>query len=97
MEEDKKYAVFEHSFMDAWTGAEVNVAFRFARPSATQIKMLQKQGAKDASLASRNLLMGTIHPDDKDSFLQSIEEHPGLVITFSSGIIKSIGTADLGN
>lgn len=97
MEENKKYAEIEHSFTDVWAGCEVTFSFRIAKPTPGQIKMLQKQGGKDAAQASRNLLVGVIHPDDKDRFLASIEEYPGLTTSFAGVVMKSVGMADLGN
>lgn len=98
MHEGKKYAPFKHSFRDPWADADVDLCFRFAKPTEPQIKRLQNTAGRDASQASRNLLLSTIHPDDKDALLRTIAEYPGILASYAGVLVKSVGiTADLGN
>jgi hypothetical protein len=96
--DNREFASFAHSFRDPWKDAEVELNFRFARPTRTQIKRLSDTAGKNTLQASRDLLIGTIHPEEKDELLNKLEEYPGLSISFSSALIKTVGiTADLGN
>lgn len=93
-----KYAEFPHSFRDPWEKADIEVSFRFSKPTRTQIKRLSDTAGRNPMQAARDLLISTIHPDDKDELLAKLEEYPGLATSFSGVLIKSIGiTADLGN
>ncbi len=79
-------------------GEEVEVACRFAKPTKAQVARLQDGAGKSPAQAARNLLMGTVHPDDKDKLTQTLEEYPGVATSLSTAIIKGVGiTADLGN
>ena len=93
----KQYVSFGYTFNDTWKGEEVEIRFRFAKPNQAQIKQMQKMSAKDPGLASRNLLVNTVHPEDKAAFLAAAEEYPAVVSTLSTGIIRAVGVADLGN
>jgi hypothetical protein len=96
--DNREYAVFTHSFRDPWKDADVELSFRFARPTRTQIKRLSDTAGKNSLQASRDLLIGTIHPEEKEELLTKLEEYPGLAISFSTGIIRTVGiSADLGN
>ena len=97
VQNEKKYAKFEHSFSDPWEGVEKEFSFRFARPTKPQIKMMQKGAVKDAALAAQNLLVNIVHPDEKAAFLSAAEDYPGLVTSFCGAVIKAVGIADLGN
>jgi hypothetical protein len=93
-----KYAPFTHSFHDPWADADVELKFRFARPTKTQIKRLSDTAGKNAMQAGRDLLIAAIHPDDKEKLLSALEDYPGIAISFSSALIKTVGiSADLGN
>jgi hypothetical protein len=97
-DETKAYATFSHSFRDPWKDADVEVSYRFAKPTRTQIKRLSDTAGKNAMQAGRDLLLGTVHPDDKEDLLSRLEEYPGIAISFSTGIIKTVGiSSDLGN
>jgi hypothetical protein len=94
----RKYARFSHSFHDPWEDADIEIAFRFARPGKTQIKRLSDTAGKSAMQAGRDLLLGTVHPEDKEALAAKLEEYPGLALSFSTGIIKNVGiSSDLGN
>ena len=94
----RKYASFSLAFSDPWKGEDVELTFRFACPTRTQIKRLSDTATKNAMQAGRDLLLGTIHPDDKDALSSALEEYPGIAMTFSTGIIKTVGiSSDLGN
>jgi hypothetical protein len=95
---DRGYAPFTHSFRDPWKDADVELKFRFAKPSRTQIKRLSDMAGKNSMQAARDLLLGTVHPDDKDGLLSALEEYPGTAISFSTALIRTVGiSADLGN
>ena len=96
--DNRKFARFEHSWRDPWEDADVELVFRFAKPTKTQIKRLTDTAARNQTQASRDLLIGTVHPDDKEELLAKLEEYPGIAISFSSAIIKTVGISpDLGN
>lgn len=79
--EARKYVAFSHTFEDPWgegdEESEVKCTFRFAKPNKVQIKRLQDTAAKNAANASRNLLLDTVHPDDKTALAQAMEDYPG--------------------
>lgn len=98
----RRFAPFKHTFSDPWAEEEdkreVEMSFRFAKPTKTQIKRLQDTASRNATQASRDLVLGTVHPEDREAFLSAVEEYPGLVTSFSTALIKAVGiTADLGN
>ena len=96
--DNRAYAPFSHSFPDPWKEAEVELKFRFARPTKTQIKRLSDTAGKNAMQAGRDLLLGTIHPEEKEELLARMEEYPGIAMTFSTALIKTVGiSSDLGN
>lgn len=102
--DNRKFVPFSHSFEDPWAGdsAEdsktVSLTFRFSKPTKTQLQRLQDKATKNSTQAARNLLLDIIHPDDKQSFLESMEEYPGITASFSTAILKGVGiSADLGN
>ena len=97
-EQPRKYASFELSFLDKWENRDVELSFRFAKPSKLEIKRLQDTAGKNAAQASRNLLLSTVHPDDKDALTQAMEDYPGIATSFSTALIKGVGiSSDLGN
>jgi hypothetical protein len=92
------YASIEHSFYDPWAKEDVELSFRFAKPTKTQIKRLSDTAGKNATQASRDLLLGCVHPEDKEALLSKMEDYPGIAISFSTALIKMVGiTSDLGN
>ena len=96
--EARKYVAFSHTFEDPWGAgdeeSEVKCAFRFANPNKVQIKRLQDTAAKNAANASRNLLLDTVHPDDKTALAQAMEDYPGLATTLSGAILKGVGISN---
>ncbi len=93
-----KYAAFTHSFRDPWADVEVELSFRFAKPGKNQIKRMQDTAAKNAAQASRNILLDTVHPDEKDKLVATLEEYPGVATSYAAALIKAVGiSADLGN
>lgn len=100
--DDRLFRALPFSFKDLWAEDEekneVSLNFRFAKPTKTQIKRLQDTAGRNAAQASRDLLLGTIHPDDKDELLAKMEEYPGIATSYSTALIKAVGiSADLGN
>lgn len=94
----RKYAAFVHSFYDKWEEQDVEMSFRFAKPTKGEIKRLQDAASKNATQASRNLLISTVHPDDKDKFVEAMETYPGIATSYSTALIKGVGiSAELGN
>ena len=103
-ETNRKYVLFSHTFADMWAGdsaddaPEVTLSYRFAKPTKTQIQRLQDKAARTAGQASRNLVLDCVHPDDKQSLTEAMEEYPGLSSTFATAILKGVGiSSDLGN
>lgn len=102
--EGRKYVSFAHTFSDPWTQdengdpAEVRCAFRFAKPSKVHIQRMQEKASKNSTQASRNLLLDTVHPDDKDAFIDCIENYPGIATSLATAMLKGVGiSAELGN
>lgn len=96
--DSKKYASFKHSFTDPWEDAEVELDFKFAKPTKSQVKRLQDTAVKKPQQASRNLLLDTIHPDQRAQLEKVLDDYPGVATSYSGAIIKAIGiSADLGN
>lgn len=97
-EEQRKYANFPHSFRDPWEDKDVDMTFRFAKPTKGEIKRLQDTAGKNATQAARNLLLSTIHPDEKTQLGEVMDEYPGIASSYSTALIKAVGiSADLGN
>lgn len=93
-----KYAEFTHSFRDPWEGADVELTFHFAKPSKTQVKRLQDVAGRNPAQASRNLLLDTVKPEEKEALTAKMDAYPGIATSFSTALIKAVGiTADLGN
>jgi hypothetical protein len=96
--ENRKFARFEHAFRDPWEDADIDLSFRFAKPTRTQLKRLSDTAGKNAMQAGRDLLLSAVHPEDREALLARLEEYPGLAISFSGALIKTVGiAADLGN
>ena len=47
--DERKYVSFPLTFSDPWEGKEVELSFRFAKPTKTEIKRLQDTAGKNAS------------------------------------------------
>lgn len=100
----RKYVPFTHSFEDPWAGESadegqtVSLTFRFAKPTKIQLQRLQDKAVKNSSQAARNLLLDIIHADDKQRFMESMDEYPGITSSFVNAILKGVGiSAELGN
>ncbi len=95
---DRKYASFAHSFRDPWEETDVELSYRFAKPTRMQIKRLQDTAGRNPAQAARDLLLNTIHPEEKEDLQAKLEEYAGLATSFSTALIKAVGiSADLGN
>ena len=93
-----RYAEIEYTFRDLWEKADVEVSFRFSKPTRMQIKRLSDTAGRNPTQAARDLLLSTIHPEDKEELLAKLEEYPGLATSYSTALIKGVGiTNDLGN
>lgn len=94
----RKYVEFSHTFEDPWGAGgdetEVKCTYRFAKPNKIQIKRLQDTAAKNAANASCNLVLDTVHPDDKDALTRAMEDYPGLTTTLSGAILKGVGISN---
>lgn len=94
----RKYAAFLHSFRDPWEEADVEMNFRFAKPTKGEIKRLQDTASKNATQAARNLLLSTIHADDKENLTDMMESYPGIATSYCTALMKAVGISnDLGN
>lgn len=94
----RKYAAFPHSFRDPWEEADVEMNFRFAKPTKGEIKRLQDSAPKNATQAARNLLLSTIHAEDKENLTNMMEDYPGIATSYCTALMKAVGIAnDLGN
>lgn len=93
----RKYAPFDLTFTDK--GRQGSRAV----PSLCQTHENGNQapagrGRENPTQAARNLLLATIHPDDKERLTEALEEYPGIATTFSTALIRAVGiAADLGN
>ena len=95
---ERRYAAFPHSFRDPWEDVDVEMSFRFAKPTKGEIKRLQDTAAKNNAQASRNLLMSTVHPEDRDRLDEMMEAYPGIATSYATALVKAVGiSADLGN
>ena len=98
MATERKYAEFRHSFTDAWEGTEVELSYRFAKPTKFEVKRMQDTVTRDSTQAARNLLLSTAHPDDRERLSADMDNYPGIVASFSGALMKAVGVAsELGN
>lgn len=102
LEKDDRYFVaIPFSFNDPWAQGkdpDVSFAFRFAKPTRTQMKRLSAGASRDMAQASRDLLLGTVHPADKALLLEAMEEYPGVTTSYATALIKGVGlSSDVGN
>ena len=94
----RKYVTIPLSFRDIWEDKDVELAFRFAKPTKFEIKRLQDTAPKNSAQAAYNILLSTIHPEDKDALLAAMDDYPGIITSYSTALIKAVGlTADAGN
>lgn len=94
----RKYAAFPHAFRDPWEDVDVEMSFRFAKPTKTEIKRLQDSASKNPTQAARNLLLSTVHPEDKELLTRAMDDYPGIATSYSTALIRAVGiSADLGN
>lgn len=94
----RKYASFPHSFRDPWEEADVEMNFRFAKPTKGEIKRLQDTATKNFTNAARNLLLSTVHSEDKEALNARMEEYPGIATSYCTALMKAVGiSSDLGN
>lgn len=94
----RKYAAFPHSFRDPWEDRDVEMSFRFAKPTKGEIKRLQDTAGKNPTQAARNLLLSTVHTEDKEGLTAAMDEYPGIATSYSTALIKAVGiSSDLGN
>lgn len=101
---NRRYVAFTHTFSDPWAGdsaddaQDVSLTFHFAKPTKTQIQRLQDKASRTPGQAARNLIVDIIRPDEKQAFLDALEEYPGISTSFATAIIKGVGiSAELGN
>ena len=100
--DDRRFAAIPFEFKDLWAEdenkREVTLNFRFAKPTKTQIKRVQDTAGRNSAQAARDLLISTIHPDDKDALLTSMDDYPGIATSYSTALLKAVGiSADVGN
>lgn len=94
----RKFVSFPFSFNDPWEAQDIELDFAFSKPTKTQIKRLSDKASRNPTQASRDLLLGCIHPDEKEKLITTLEEYPGIATSYSGALIKGVGIAvDLGN
>jgi hypothetical protein len=94
----REYALLALSFHDHWKDADIELSFRFSKPTKTQIKRLSDTAVRNSAQAARDILLGTIHPEEKAELLEKLEEYSGIATSYASVLIKGVGiSADLGN
>lgn len=95
---ERKYAKIPLTFRDLWEETDVELEFRFAKPTKLEIKRLQDTAVKNSAQAARNILLSTVHPEDKEALLVALDDYPGIATSYSTALIKAVGlTADVGN
>ena len=94
---EAKYVEFKHGFEDRFNGGDVEVCYRFRRPTPQEMARAQKSVLKDSGQAMRNLCLDLVHPEDKDRMVKEFEEWPGLPTTMGTAIFQSVGVGNLGN
>ena len=95
---DRKYVPIPLTFRDIWDERDVELNYRFAKPTKMEIKRLQDTATRNSAQAARNILISTVHPDDKDALIADMDNYPGIVMSYSTALIKAVGlTADAGN
>lgn len=95
---EKKYIELNHTFNDTWEdNRETTLTFRFSKPTKADITRFQATAAKNSTNAMRELLLSIVHEEDKQKFMDALEEYPGILITFTNPILSGVGvSADLG-
>lgn len=94
---ERVYASFSHTFTDPWVKdengdeCEVTLSFRFAKPTKLQIQRLQDKAAKNPTQASRNLLLDTVHSEDRARLETAMDDYAGIVASLSTALIKGVG------
>lgn len=95
---ERKYAAIPLTFNDIWEEKDVEYNFRFAKPTKMEIKRLQDTAVKNSTQAARNILLSTIHPEEKEALVAAMDEYPGIATSYSTALIKAVGlTANAGN
>ncbi len=95
--EDKRYKTLKHEFFDQFKSKDVAISARFRRPTRPEVSRVQQQALKKADQAFHNLVMETVHPEDKEYLKASLEDYPALASTFGGALMSSCGLGDLGN
>lgn len=90
------YASLTASFVD-WEDQNLNYTFRFKKPSKEEVSkttsLAQKKARanQDTESVFKGFLIRLIHPEEKETFEGALEEHYGLVETFSNAIYERLG------
>ncbi|MDY0349053.1 MAG: hypothetical protein RBR13_09535 [Tenuifilaceae bacterium] len=92
------YREIRHAFVDRFNNdEEVQVGFRFRRPSAEAVERCQAKVGKKPSLAYRSLCIHCVQAEDKQAMLEAFDAYPGLPTSFGNALLEAAGFADLGN
>lgn len=95
---ERKYVPIPLTFRDIWEERDVELNYRFAKPTKMEIKRLQDTATRNGAQAARNILISTVHPEDKDALMTAMDDYPGIAMSYSTALIKAVGlTADAGN
>ena len=95
-ETTKQYLTLDSEFED-WEGKTVSFSHRFAKPTKTMIERTNadiQKGKSDRALAT--LLLGLVHPDDKESLTAALQEFPGVKQSYSDRIYERLGYNSVG-
>ncbi len=94
--ENTPYAQLTASFVD-WGEKNINLSFRFKKPSREEVSkttsLAQKKARanQDTDSVFKGFLLRLVHPEDKSEFEEVLEQHYGLIETFSNAIYERLG------
>jgi len=96
MEDEKvKYITLTSEFED-FEEKEIKCTYQFCNPGKAKIQRCQKEMIKSPDKAFRTLVLDCIHPDEKEKFIEDIDQYPGLPTTFGNEILRRTGFDSLG-
>jgi hypothetical protein len=92
MENNKEndYRHLTTEFMD-FDDNPVKVDIRFKRPGQATCDRAIKDMQRSPGKAFHNLLMGCVHPEDKEELKVAMETFPGVGVSFGSEILERSG------
>lgn len=91
------YAIFRHSWRDEWAKQDVKACLHFRKPGQEEMNRYQREAQKSSGMANRNILVETIHPDEKEQMLGLLKSHVALSTTITNWMMKASGFDSVGN